>query len=74
MFSTFASLLTKEVRDHQKDEFGIVYPIIYPSEVSRAISIYELNNKLIHGLNHLLGTKISITLWNINNFSIFFNC
>ena len=59
---TFASLLTKEAKDDQIDEFGNVYQNIYPSEVSRAIGIYELNNKIIHGSNPVLGTKISITL------------
>ena len=59
---TFASLLAKEIKDDQIDELGNVYQNIYPSEVSRAIGIYELNNEIIHGLNPVLGTKISITL------------
>jgi hypothetical protein len=58
----FASLLVREVKGEQIDEFGNVHQYAYPSVVSRAIGIYELNNKIIHGSNPVLGTKISITL------------
>ena len=58
----FASLLASESKGEQIDEFGNVHQTAHPNEVSRAIGIYELNNKIIHGSNPVLGTKISITL------------
>ena len=58
----FASLLAKEVKGERVDEFGNVHQHAYPSEVSRAIGIYELNNNIIHGSNPTMGTKVSITL------------
>ena len=58
----FASLLSRDVKGEQIDEFGNVHQHAYPSEISRAIGIYELNNKIINGLNPVLGTKISINL------------
>ena len=58
----FASLLASEAKGEKIDEFGNVHQHTYPSEVSRAIGIYELNNNIIHGSNPVLGTTISITL------------
>ena len=58
----FASLLAREVKGEQIDEFGNVHQHAFPSEVRRAIGIYESNNKIIHGFNPVLGVKISITL------------
>ena len=58
----FASLLASEVKGEKIDEFGNAHQYAYPSEVSRAIGIYELNNNIIHGFIPVLGTKISITL------------
>ena len=58
----FASLLASELKGDQVDKFGNVHQQAYPSEVTRAISIYELNSKVINGVNPILGTQISITL------------
>jgi hypothetical protein len=58
----FASLLASESKGEKIDEFGNVHQPANPSEISRAIGIYELNNKIIHGSNPVLGTKISIAL------------
>ena len=58
----FASLLASELKGDQVDKFGNVHHQAYPSEVTRAIGIYELNSKIINGDNSILGTQINITL------------
>jgi hypothetical protein len=58
----FASLLAREAKSEQIGEIGNFYQNTYPSEVRRAIGIYDLNNKIISGSNPVLGTNISITL------------
>jgi hypothetical protein len=58
----FASLLAREAKSEQIGEIGNFYQNTYPSEVRRAIGIYELNSKIINGSNPVLGTNISITL------------
>jgi hypothetical protein len=58
----FASLLASELKGDQVDKFGNVHHQAYPSEVIRAIDIYELYSKIINGNNSILGTQINITL------------
>ena len=58
----FASLLASENKGDRVDQFGNVHQQANPSDVIRAIGIYELNSRIISGVNPILGTHISITL------------